>query len=96
MLKDFRLKNTAFFTQDLIESISFAALFKPGFVYKHQQTPNLGMMDLNSVFSNNPYILSTLESFKNFSRSLNMNQLGALNLNNLNNMNLAFNGVIFF
>jgi hypothetical protein len=90
------MKNGSLFPQDLIDTISFAALFKPGFVYKQPQTHNFGMMDLNSVFSNNPLILSTLESFKNFSRSLNMNQLGALNLNNLSNMNLVFNGVNFF
>jgi hypothetical protein len=53
-------------------------------------------MDFNSVLTNNPLILSTLESFKNISRSLNMNPLGALNFGNFNNMNMAFNGVSFF
>jgi hypothetical protein len=71
-MKDFWLKNTENFTSDLMSTINFGELFKPG-VLNPQRNANLLGMDLGTLFSHNPLILSTLESFKNFSRTLNMN-----------------------
>ena len=71
-MKDFWLKNTENFTTDLMNTINFGELFKPG-VLNPQKNANLLGIDLGTLFSQNPLILSTLESFKNFSRTLNMN-----------------------
>lgn len=94
-MKDFAVKNSANFGTQMLNALTIGELFKPGMMNTNQ-TNNTFMngLDLN-LLSSNPFILSTLESFKNLSRNLNnMNSMN--NMNGMGGMSFPFNNVNLF
>jgi hypothetical protein len=82
-MKDFSAKNSANFGTQMLNALTIGELFKPGMLNTNQTGG--GFFDFNNLFNSNPFILSTLESFKNFSRNFS------------NNMNYStFNNVKYF
>jgi len=72
-MTDFSEKNSLNLSKDLMNSLSYADLFKPGYYNSNLNQNLLNAIDLNTLINSNPYFLSTLESLKNISQSVNRN-----------------------
>lgn len=94
-MSEFTQKNSSDYSLELLKKIGPSELFKPGILNIPMST-TMNNFDINNLFPHfdkNPLFLSTLESFKNISRSINNINYG---LNNYNqapydyNINNAF------
>lgn len=73
LMGDFADKSTLNFNQELINTLSFTDLFKPGYFNSNIKANLLNSMKLSALLFSNAYLINTLELFKNISRSLNIN-----------------------
>jgi hypothetical protein len=73
MMQDFLEKNKTNFNPEMLNSLNFSDLFKAGMLNSSQGGNFINQVDLNNLLSSNPLFLSTIESFKNISRTLNIN-----------------------
>jgi hypothetical protein len=70
---DFLDKSSSNFSQEMLNSLSFGYLFKPGFYNNGINSNYINSIDINNLLTANPILFNTIESFKNISRSMNMN-----------------------